>query len=76
MRPPGPQHRAGGGRGRPAALMTTPQVRSYHDHVLVKEAGTAQRTPWHQDQPYYNVDGHGISAWISVGRSLPLPRDG
>src|SRR6516162_10521897 len=42
-----------------AALMATPQLRFYHDHVLVKEAATAQSTPWHQDQPYYNVDGHG-----------------
>src|SRR5215470_14849400 len=39
-----------------AALMGTPQVRFYHDHVLVKEGGTRQPTPWHQDQPYYNVD--------------------
>ena len=31
-----------------AALMATRQVRFYHDHVLVKESGTAQRTPWHQ----------------------------
>src|SRR5690349_4894493 len=55
-----------------AALMGTPQVRFYHDHILVKEAGTAQRTPWHQDQPYYNVDGHGVSAWIAVD---PVPED-
>jgi len=47
-----------------AALMATPQVRFYHDHVLVKEGRTRQRTPWHQDQPYYNVDGQGVSAWI------------
>jgi ectoine hydroxylase-related dioxygenase (phytanoyl-CoA dioxygenase family) len=49
-----------------AMLMETPEVRFYHDHVLVKEGGTEQRTPWHQDQPYYNVDGRGISAWIPV----------
>jgi ectoine hydroxylase-related dioxygenase (phytanoyl-CoA dioxygenase family) len=49
-----------------AALMATPQVRFYHDHVLVKEGRTRQHTPWHQDQPYYNVDGRGISAWIPV----------
>jgi ectoine hydroxylase-related dioxygenase (phytanoyl-CoA dioxygenase family) len=48
-------------------------VRFYHDHVLVKEGRTRQRTPWHQDQPYYNVDGHGTSAWIPVD---PVPRDG
>jgi ectoine hydroxylase-related dioxygenase (phytanoyl-CoA dioxygenase family) len=56
-----------------AALMATPQLRFYHDHVLVKEPGTAQRTPWHQDQPYYNVDGHGVSAWIAVD---PVPKGG
>ena len=56
-----------------AALLATPQVRFYHDHVLVKEGGTRQRTPWHQDQPYYNVDGRGVSAWIPVD---PVPGDG
>ena len=56
-----------------AALMATPRVRFYHDHVLVKEGGTTQRTPWHQDQPYYNVDGRGVSAWIPVD---PVPEDG
>src|SRR5580698_3949636 len=45
--------------GVAAALMATPRLRFYHDHVLVKEAATTQRTPWHQDQPYYNVDGRG-----------------
>jgi ectoine hydroxylase-related dioxygenase (phytanoyl-CoA dioxygenase family) len=56
-----------------AALLRSPRVRLYHDHVLVKEGGTAQRTPWHQDQPYYNVDGHGVSAWIPVD---PVPLAG
>jgi ectoine hydroxylase-related dioxygenase (phytanoyl-CoA dioxygenase family) len=56
-----------------AALMGSPEVRLYHDHVLVKEGGTAQRTPWHQDQPYYNVDGRGVSAWIPVD---PVPEAG
>ncbi len=56
-----------------AALMATPQARFYHDHVLVKEGRTTQRTPWHQDQPYYNVDGRGVSAWIPVD---PVPLGG
>src|SRR5712691_6575815 len=56
-----------------AALMSTRLVRFYHDHELVKEGGTRQRTPWHQDQPYYNVDGRGVSAWIPVD---PVPEDG
>ena len=58
----------------PAAqrLMQSPTVRLYHDHVLVKEPGTRQRTPWHQDQPYYNIEGtQNISMWIPVD---PVPR--
>jgi ectoine hydroxylase-related dioxygenase (phytanoyl-CoA dioxygenase family) len=45
-------------------LMGASTVRLFHDHVLVKEPGTRQRTPWHQDQPYYNVDGRlNVSMW-------------
>ena len=48
-------------------LMGSQQVRLYHDHLLVKEAKTRQRTPWHQDQPYYNVDGRqNASMWLPV----------
>lgn len=48
-------------------LMNSSTSRLYHDHLLVKEPYTRQRTPWHQDQPYYNVDGRqNCSMWISV----------
>ena len=48
-------------------LMRSATVRLYHDHMLTKEPGTRQRTPWHQDQPYYNVDGfQNVSFWIPV----------
>jgi ectoine hydroxylase-related dioxygenase (phytanoyl-CoA dioxygenase family) len=54
-------------------LMRTQSIRTYHDHLLVKEAGTTQPTPWHQDQPYYNVSGRQIiSAWVPVD---PVPRE-
>lgn len=50
-----------------AALMRSKTARLYHDHLLVKEAGTRQKTPWHQDQPYYNIDGRqNCSMWIAV----------
>jgi ectoine hydroxylase-related dioxygenase (phytanoyl-CoA dioxygenase family) len=50
-----------------AALTGSRTVRLYHDHLLGKEAGTRQPTPWHQDQPYYNVDGRqNVSFWIPV----------
>jgi len=49
------------------ALMRTQIVRLYHDHLLVKEANTRQPTPWHQDQPYYDVAGRQvISMWLPV----------
>jgi ectoine hydroxylase-related dioxygenase (phytanoyl-CoA dioxygenase family) len=48
-------------------LMGSQTVRLYHDHLLVKEPGTRQRTPWHQDQPYYNIEGRqNVSMWIPV----------
>jgi ectoine hydroxylase-related dioxygenase (phytanoyl-CoA dioxygenase family) len=50
-----------------AALMGSSTVRLFHDHTLVKEPSTRQRTPWHQDQPYYNVEGHQTcSMWLPV----------
>ena len=50
-----------------AALMATPQVRFYHDHVLVKEGGTRQRTPWHQDQHYFPLDtDNTITMWMPL----------
>lgn len=53
--------------------MQSQAARIYHNHLLVKEAGTRQPTPWHQDQPYYNVDGRqNVSFWIPVD---PVPRE-
>jgi ectoine hydroxylase-related dioxygenase (phytanoyl-CoA dioxygenase family) len=50
-----------------AALMGSTTVRLYHDHMLTKEPGTRAPTPWHQDQPYYNVAGRqNVSFWIPV----------
>jgi ectoine hydroxylase-related dioxygenase (phytanoyl-CoA dioxygenase family) len=48
-------------------LMQSQTVRLYHDHMLTKEPGTRQPTPWHQDQPYYNIEGRqNVSFWIPV----------
>ncbi len=47
-----------------ADLMQSQSVQMFHDHVLVKEPGTSMATPWHQDGPYYFVDGQQtISFW-------------
>jgi ectoine hydroxylase-related dioxygenase (phytanoyl-CoA dioxygenase family) len=48
-------------------LMRSSAARLYHDHMLTKEPGTRQPTPWHQDQPYYNIEGRqNVSFWIPV----------
>ncbi len=48
-------------------LMHSATARLYHDHMLTKEPGTRQPTPWHQDQPYYNIEGRqNVSFWIPV----------
>jgi len=50
-----------------AALMDSQSVQLFHDHVLVKEPGTSKSTPWHQDSPYYFVDGmQNVSFWCPV----------
>ena len=50
-----------------ATLLGSETIRLYHDHLLVKEPNTRQRTPWHQDQPYYNITGRdNVSMWIPV----------
>jgi ectoine hydroxylase-related dioxygenase (phytanoyl-CoA dioxygenase family) len=47
-----------------AKLMGSTRVQMFHDHVLVKEPGTSKPTPWHQDGPYYFVQGRQtVSFW-------------
>jgi len=47
-----------------AELMASEKVQLFHEHVLVKEPGTTKPTPWHQDSPYYFVDGkQTVSFW-------------
>lgn len=50
-----------------AALMGSKRARVFHEHILVKEPSTAERTPWHHDQPYYCVEGRQtVSLWIPL----------
>lgn len=55
-----------------ARLMGSNTARIFHDHVLVKEPGNSIATPWHQDQPYYLVEGtQSVSFWVPLD---PVPR--
>jgi ectoine hydroxylase-related dioxygenase (phytanoyl-CoA dioxygenase family) len=52
-------------------LMGSTTSRFFHEHVLVKEPGTREITPWHHDQPYYCVDGdQSVSFWVPLD---PVP---
>ncbi len=59
-------------RESPAAELAALAMRSqsaqfFHDHVLVKEPGTPKPTPWHQDAPYYFIEGsQTVSQWIPL----------
>ncbi len=58
--------------GLAAQLMGSAKVNLFHEHVLVKEAATANPTPWHHDQPYWTVDGEQVcSIWVPLD---PVPR--
>lgn len=47
-----------------ADLMGSNTVQVFHDHILVKEPGTSKATPWHQDSPYYFIEGfQTVSFW-------------
>jgi ectoine hydroxylase-related dioxygenase (phytanoyl-CoA dioxygenase family) len=42
-------------------------IQLFHEHIFVKNPGTAKETPWHQDMPYYCVDGNDTgSFWIPL----------
>ena len=54
-------------------LMSTASPRFFHEHVLVKEPGTATPTPWHHDDPYYGIEGmSNVSLWIPLD-PVPTP---
>ena len=56
-----------------ARMLGARTINFYHDHLLLKEPGTQERTPWHHDQPYYPVDGEMVgSIWLPLD---PVARD-
>lgn len=41
-----------------ATLLRSSAVNFFFDAVFVRSPGTQFRTPWHQDEPYWSVDGY------------------
>ncbi len=50
-----------------AALLNSEQVKFYGDQIFVKEPGTRERTAFHQDAGYFQIEGDQCCViWISV----------
>jgi len=48
-------------------IMGASKVNFFYDQLLVKEPGTGESTPWHQDQPYWAVKGFQVaSIWLPL----------
>ena len=48
-------------------LMQSKKINLFHEHVLIKEIIQKKKTPWHQDQSYYCVNGKdNCSFWIPL----------
>ena len=48
-------------------IMGASRANFFYDQLLVKEPGTDDRTPWHQDQPYWAVSGEQVaSIWLPL----------
>lgn len=54
-------------------LMQSASARFFFDAIWVKEPGTVKRSAWHQDQPYYCVDGAQVCiVWLPID---PVPKN-
>lgn len=50
-----------------ARLMASSETRFFFDHMLVKEPGGANPTPWHQDAPYFPINGvQCCGIWVAL----------
>lgn len=50
-------------------LTGSAEVIFYSDQLFHKSAGSRVKTPWHQDKPYFLVDGGDVAvAWVPVDR--------
>ena len=48
-------------------LMHANEAQFFHEHAFCKEPGTQRATPWHQDMPYYCVDGRQtVSLYVAL----------
>jgi ectoine hydroxylase-related dioxygenase (phytanoyl-CoA dioxygenase family) len=56
-----------------ALLLGTKQLNFFFDSMWIKGSGIRKRTNWHQDLPYYTVDGDQLCVlWLALD---PVPAD-
>jgi len=49
-----------------ARMMESRVARVFYDSMFYRTAGTRARTPWHQDEPYWCVEGPVCSVWVPL----------
>ena len=50
-----------------AALLSTKKVNFFFDAIFVRSEGVKFSTPWHQDEPYWSVEGFNtVSIWMPL----------
>ena len=50
-----------------AQLMQSSKINFYFDAVFVRSPGTQFSTPWHQDEPYWSVEGYNTcTIWMPL----------
>jgi ectoine hydroxylase-related dioxygenase (phytanoyl-CoA dioxygenase family) len=55
-----------------ARLMRSQTAHLFYDQLFVKEPGSVERTPWHQDLPYWPVTGSQVvSIWVPFDAATP-----
>ena len=58
--------------GLAATLLESDRVNLFYDQLFVKEPGSVERTPWHQDLPYWPVSGRQVvSIWVPFDPAGP-----
>ena len=50
-----------------AGILGSRRINLLYDQLFVKEPGTVNRTRWHNDQPYWPIDGYQVmSFWVAL----------
>ena len=56
-----------------AKILGSETINYFYEGLFLKEPGTVRASDWHQDQPYYNVDGQKLCVlWIPLD---PVAKD-